>query len=131
MNTWLVLIKEIVYPKISLTSSFCCWTQKMIFWRMLVARQFLDPIHFYSIFFFLQWNQWVPSTVWIPTKYHLLCSTEERNSNRFGTVCGWVNDDRIFLTILLTTSLKLSHVLLFNSFCFVVNSPFWISLWSV
>ncbi len=26
-----------------------------------------------------------------------LCSTEERNSCRFGTTWGWVNDDRIFI----------------------------------
>jgi len=30
-------------------------------------------------------------------KYFLLCSTEERNSYRFGTTWGWVNDDIIFI----------------------------------
>jgi len=31
------------------------------------------------------------------SKYLLLCSTEERNSYRFGTTWGWVNDDRILI----------------------------------
>jgi len=32
-----------------------------------------------------------------PKCYLPLCSTEERNSYRFGTTWGWVNDDRIFI----------------------------------
>ncbi len=31
------------------------------------------------------------------SKYLLLCSAEERNSYRFGTTLGWVNDDSIFI----------------------------------
>jgi len=30
---------------------FFCWTQKKIFWRMLVTKQFLVPIDFHCIFF--------------------------------------------------------------------------------
>ncbi len=32
----------------------------------------------------------------LSSKYLPLCSAEQRNSYRFGTTCGWVNDDRIF-----------------------------------
>ncbi len=35
--------------------------------------------------------------VCLPTKYLLLCSTEERKSYWFETTWGWVNDDRIFI----------------------------------
>ncbi len=31
----------------------------------------------------------------LPSKYIPLCSAEQRNSYRFGTTWGWVNDDRI------------------------------------
>jgi len=31
------------------------------------------------------------------SKYLHLCSAEERNSKRFATAWGWVNDDRIFI----------------------------------
>ncbi len=30
----------------------------------------------------------------LPSEYLPLCSTEQRNSYRFGTTWGWVNDDR-------------------------------------
>ncbi len=33
----------------------------------------------------------------LPSKYIPLCSAEQRNSYRFGTTWGWVNDDRIFI----------------------------------
>ena len=36
--------------------SFFCWTQKKIFWRMLIARQLMVAIDFHSIFFFLLWK---------------------------------------------------------------------------
>ncbi len=40
----------------------------------------------------------VSTTIWLNTlckKYLLSCSTEDRNSYRFGTTCGYVNDNRI------------------------------------
>ncbi len=48
------------------------------------------------------------------TKYIPLCSAEQRNSYRFGTTWGWVNDDRIFIfgwTILLPWHSLFVHVL--------------------
>jgi len=45
---------------------FFCWTQKKIFWRMLVTRQVN-----YSV------------------KYHMSCSVEEENSFRFEKSWGW------------------------------------------
>jgi len=42
---------------------------------------------------FLLWKSMVPSAVWLPTHSSnclILCSTEERNSYRFGTTYGWV-----------------------------------------
>ncbi len=33
----------------------------------------------------------------LSSKYLPLCSAEQRNSYRFGTTWGWVNDDRIFI----------------------------------
>ena len=71
--------------------SFFCWTQKKIFWRMSVT----------SIEFFF-------STMEVngvhqlsgyrhSSKYLLLCSEEERNSYRFKTTWGRVNDDRMFI----------------------------------
>ncbi len=33
----------------------------------------------------------------LSSKYLPLCSAEQRNTSRFGTTWGWVNDDRIFI----------------------------------
>ncbi len=35
----------------------------------------------------------------LSSKYLLLCSAEERNSHRFGTNLGWVNDDRMYIFV--------------------------------
>jgi len=55
------------------------------------------------------WHHWLPSRkkkiLWKSmefgsnrsSKYLRLCSAEERNSYRFATTWGWVNDDRIFI----------------------------------
>jgi len=52
--------------------SFLCWTQKKIFWRMLVSRQLTVAVDCHSIFFLL-WKSMAPVN-------HLV------NSYRFGTV---------------------------------------------
>jgi len=44
---------------------FFCWTQKNIFWRMWVIKQWMDPIDFHGTFF-PYYNQWGPSIVWLP-----------------------------------------------------------------
>ncbi len=65
---------------------------------MLLIKQLLVTIDFLSIFFSIQGksmsiiNYLVKHTV---QKYILLCLTEDRNSYRFGTTWGWVNDNRI------------------------------------
>jgi len=54
-------------------------------------------------------SQWRPSTVWLPTFFKIspfFCSAEERNSYRFETTWGWVNDDRIFFIFKWTISLR-------------------------
>ncbi len=46
----------------------------------------------------------------LSSKYFHFCSAEQRNSYRFGTTWGWVNDDRIFIfgwTITLNSSMNL------------------------
>ncbi len=47
----------------------------------------------------------------LSSKYLPLCSAEQRNSYRFGTTWGWVNDDRIFIfgcTVPLSTKFEFS-----------------------
>ncbi len=80
--------------------------QKMIFWRKFVNWQFLVPIHFHGIFPYCE-SQWLPATVWLQhsSKYHLLCSTKERHSCRFGATWHSVSDDR-FVIFSLTIPLR-------------------------
>jgi len=52
---------------------FFCWTQKKIFWRMLVTKQFLVPIDFHCIFFPYYGSQWGPATIWLPTFFKKCC----------------------------------------------------------
>ncbi len=47
------------------------------------------------VFFFLLWKSMVPQNSLI-TNFLPLCSAEQRNSFRFGSTWGWVND-RIFI----------------------------------
>ncbi len=51
--------------------SFFCWTQKKIFWRMLVIKQLLVPIELNSIFSPYYGSQWLPAIVWLPTFFKI------------------------------------------------------------
>ncbi len=73
--------------------SFICWTQKMIFWRMLVIKQLMVSIEFHSISFRTMEVNGDKQLL----KYLLLCSTEERNLYRFGIKSWWVNVGRLLL----------------------------------
>ncbi len=79
--------------------SLFCWTQRKIFWRMWETKQFWGTIDFHSIFFPTMEVNGAPKQPGykLSSKYLPLCSAEQRNSNRFGTTWGWVNDDRIFI----------------------------------
>ncbi len=105
------MLKGIVHPKNSViiyspTSSskpvwmsLFCWTQRKIFWRMWVTEQFWGTIDFHSIFFPAMEVNGAPKQPGYKlfSKYLPLCLAEQRNSYRFGTTWGWVNDDRIFI----------------------------------
>ncbi len=62
-------------------------------------------------------------------KYHLLCSTEDKNSYRTETTRGWANDDRAFI-FGWTVSLSRFHLFRVNAlFCFIcAYFAFFISL---
>ncbi len=79
--------------------SLFCWTQRKIFWRMWETEQFWGTIDFHSIFFPTMEINGAPNQPGykLSSKYIPLCSAEQRNSYRFGTTWGWVNDDRIFI----------------------------------
>ncbi len=64
-------------------------------WWTLILTSVSGPID--SIDKKILWMSMGPKTVWLPTffKYLILCYREERNSYRFGTTWGWVNDDTI------------------------------------
>ncbi len=95
--------------------SLFCWTQRKIFWRMWENRAALD----HSICFPTEEVNGVPKQPGykLSSKYLPLYSAEQRNSYRFGTTWGWVNDDRIFIfgwTILLSLQafpLSLKHTM--------------------
>ncbi len=101
-------IKGIVQPKMKIVIyspscrsnpvwvSFLCWTQKMIFWRMLVIKQLMVSIEFHSISFrTMEVNG--DKQLKYSSKYLLLWSTEERNLYRFGIKSWWVNVGRLLL----------------------------------
>ncbi len=71
--------------------SLFCWTHRNIFWRMSGAP--LTSIVF--VFPTMEVNV-APKLPGYKrsSKYLPLCSAEQRNSYRFGTTWGWVNDDR-------------------------------------
>ncbi len=79
--------------------SLFCWTQRKIFWRMWETEQFWGTIDFHSIFFPTMEVNGAPKQPGykLSSKYLPLCLAEQRNSYRFGTTWGWVNDDRIFI----------------------------------
>ncbi len=52
------------------------------------------------------------------SEYLPLCSAEQRNSYRFGTTWGWVNDDRIFI---FGWTIPLRHALLDVALCVCLN----------
>ncbi len=78
--------------------SLFCWTQRKIFWRMWETEQFWGTIDFHSICFPTMEVNGAPKQPGykLSSKYRPLCSAEQRNSYRFGTTWGWVND-RIFI----------------------------------
>ncbi len=101
-NRYQQSLKVIVHPTIKTLSSFTSscskpvwisfswWTQKMIFWRMLVTKQMMlatvwkkntMEVNSYRQLFGYQHS----------SKYFILCSAEERNSYGFGTTSGWVS----------------------------------------
>ncbi len=63
-------------------------------------------------------------------QYTILCSAEERNSYRFGTTLGWVNDDSIFIfgwTIPLTKyTCKAKTYTKYLSVCLCLYSTWWL-----
>ncbi len=79
--------------------SLFCRTQKKIFWRMWETEQFCGTIDFHSIFFSYMKVNGAPKQPGykLSSEYLPLCLAEQRNSYRFGTTWGWVNDDRIFI----------------------------------
>ncbi len=94
--------------------SLFCWTQRKIFWRMWKTEQFLGTIDFHSIFFPSMEVNGAPKQPGYKrsSKYLPLCSTEQRNSYRFGTNWGWVNDDRMFNFGWTIPSSLLAHVMM-------------------
>ncbi len=66
---------------------------------MLETEQFLGTIDFHSIFFPTMEVNGAPKQPGykLSSKYLPLCSAEQRNSYKFGTTWGWVNDDRILI----------------------------------
>ncbi len=75
------MLKGIVHPKMKNVSLF---THPQVVPNMYV--------------FFLYRSQWGSSTFFnILFKYLLLCSSEERNSHRFGTTWRWVKHNRMFI----------------------------------
>ncbi len=79
--------------------SLFCWTQRKIFWRMWETEQFWGTIDFHSILFSTMEVNCSPKQprYKLSSEYLPLCSAEQRNSYRFGTTWGWVNNDRIFI----------------------------------
>ncbi len=77
--------------------SLFCRTQSKIFWRQFVTRLFWGTMDFHSRKKKYYGSQWCPRTALFPTFFIPLCSAEQRHAYRFGTIWGWVNDDRIFV----------------------------------
>ncbi len=84
-----LLVKGIVHPK----------RKRKIFWRMWETELFWGTIDFHSIFYPTMKVNGAPKqpAYKLSSKYLPLCSAKQRNSYRFGTTWGWVNDDRIVI----------------------------------
>ncbi len=96
------ILSSFTHPQVvpsSVWMSLFCWTQKKIFWRMWETEQFWGTIDFHSFLFPTMEVNGAPKQPGykLSSKYLPLCSAEQRNSYRFGTTWGWVNDDRIFI----------------------------------
>jgi len=63
---------------------------------MSVTKELTDPIDFHSRKKNTNGVHQL-SDNWHSSTYIILCSTEERNSYRFGTRWGWVNYDNIYI----------------------------------
>jgi len=94
--------KRKVHPKIKILSSFThphvvqteridflCWTQKKIFYIVLVTRQFTEVIDLIYIFPTMQVNGCRQLSGYQHSLKYLFCSAEEINSYRFWTTWGW------------------------------------------
>ncbi len=77
---------------------FFCWTQKKIFWRRLITKQFWLPLT--SIVFFCSYNEQKHPMLFLgfapqcSSKYCLLCCTEKKVV-QVSIIWGWINDVRI------------------------------------
>ncbi len=106
-------IKRIVHPRINILSSFThpqvvpnlceclCSTEHKGRCSEECVKQSSSGAPLTSrVFFFptMEVNGAPKQLVYtLSSKYLPLCSTEQRNSHRFGTSWGWVNDDRMFI----------------------------------
>ncbi len=102
-------LKGIVHPKMKILSSFThpqvvpnlyeflCSAEHKGRYSEECGKQSSSVAPLTSIvFFFYYRSQWCPKTAWLQT-FFKISSAEQRNSYRFGTTWGWVNDDRIFI----------------------------------
>ncbi len=102
------VLKGTVHPKMKNLSSFtqpqvvtnlhesiCSEHKRKIFWRMRETEPFWGTIDFNGIFCPTMEVNGAPKQPGykLSSKYLPLCSAEQRNSYRFGTTWGWVNDD--------------------------------------
>ncbi len=63
-----------------------------------ISQMLSVAIDFHSIFSYMEVNGCSQLFSYqCSSKHLLLCSTEEKNSYRFGETWGWVNDDRLFI----------------------------------
>ncbi len=93
---------------------------------MLIIKKLMVPIEFQSISF-LTMDVFGDQQLFGFSKYLLLCSTKERNSYRFGTTWGWVNDAKVSTNIWLVVYTDICtsvHIVLYTSLTFLKMSPF-------
>ncbi len=95
--------------------SFLCWTQKKIFWRMLVIKQ-LSSIVFLS----LLWKSMGTKNCLVLQNI-FFCVQHKRNLYRFVMTWGWVNYDTIFI---LGRTVPLSYEVIFECSLNIQNVQF-------